>query len=114
MLVLDYIGRYIIIMNMLIPITLFLKDPQSEVCAKVRIQINQRITLTRTGFQATLTLQNGETSSLRNLRVIINIYSYDTNEDSMSKFAIGGSHSLISFDFNSNYQSCNQKTTSSE
>ena len=68
---------------------LLYKNPESGVCAKVRIQILQKITLTRTGFKAELILENGETSDLTNIAVNISIVSYDTNTDSLNKFAIG-------------------------
>lgn len=59
-------------------------------CAKVRIQIQQRMTLTRTGFEATLILENGETSRLSNIKVEILITTFGINSsEATDKFAIG-------------------------
>ena len=42
---------------------------EEGVCAKVRIQISQKVTLTREAFLAKLELENGEASQLTEIRV---------------------------------------------
>jgi len=46
---------------------------QDPICAQVRIQISQEAVLTRTAFEATLTVVNNSDSPLTNLRVDLDI-----------------------------------------
>ncbi|ESN98427.1 hypothetical protein HELRODRAFT_176894 [Helobdella robusta] len=69
-------------------------SPEQGVCAKVRIQIQQHVTLTRTGFEAELQLENGESSDLTNIKIVLEITirgTGNTTNDAIYKFAIGQS-----------------------
>jgi hypothetical protein len=67
---------------------IYLQNPSQGVCAQVRVQIMQKVTLTRTGFDARLELTNGESDRLTAIKVVLSIT--DTNgKDAHSLFAIG-------------------------
>lgn len=65
------------------------QTPDAGVCATVRIQIQQKLVLTRNGFNAHLELDNGETTPLTNIAVEIIIRDFVSNELARDKFAIG-------------------------
>ena len=59
-------------------------------CAKVRVRIVQELVLTREGFNARLEIENGETSSLENINVEIEIRETDGSPELVNdKFSIG-------------------------
>ena len=59
------------------------------VCAKVRIKIEQRVTLTREAFLARLEIENGESETLENIRVEIHIALSSTPLSAEHLFSIG-------------------------
>ena len=67
------------------------EDPDQGVCAKVRIQLQQRLAITREAFRATLVLENGESHTLTNIRVVIHIDDAITKTSSNHLFSIGES-----------------------
>ena len=59
-------------------------------CAKVRVRIVQELVLTRDGFNARFEIENGETSSLENINVEIEIReTYGSPEFVNGRFSIG-------------------------
>ena len=62
---------------------------EDGVCAIVKIQVKQRLTLTREGFIGTLDIENLEKKTLRNIKVEIIITDKSTLEVSTEKFSIG-------------------------
>ena len=64
-------------------------DDKEGVCAKVRIQILQKLAITREAFRARLELENGETDKLTNIRVEIKINDGVPKNYSNHLFAIG-------------------------
>lgn len=58
-------------------------------CAKVRIQIKQRLVLTRSAFSARLELENGEEHELTYIGVEIIIVNTETKELANEMFAFG-------------------------
>jgi len=63
-----------LILSALSAIPVFADNSEQGVCARVRIQISQDVTLTRTAFRATLEIDNApENVSLENLSVTIDI-----------------------------------------
>ena len=79
---------------MRVPICCILQDSDGGrddgVCAKVRVRIVQELVLTRDGFNARLEIENGETSSLENINVVIEIReTYGSLEFVNDRFSIG-------------------------
>lgn len=50
-----------------------------SVCARVRIEINQELTLERQGFEARMNLTNGNSGALTNLSVVVNFADANKN-----------------------------------
>ena len=67
------------------------EDPDEGVCAKVRIQIQQRLAITREAFRARLELENGESQKLSNIKVEIEIHDSVTKKYSNMLFSISKS-----------------------
>ena len=75
-------------------------------CATVKIQLDQRVTLTRTGFKATLVLDNApQNVALSNIKVTLNVTDLKGNDASsvfgistptVSGFAVDGTGALAS------------------
>ena len=64
---------------------LYARSTQSKgVCASVRIQINQKLTLTREAFLATLKLKNEGNDFLSNISVTLTITSLSENNNNYS------------------------------
>ncbi|XP_048252814.1 uncharacterized protein LOC124134850 [Haliotis rufescens] len=60
------------------------------ICAKVRVRIVQELVLTRDAFNARLEIENGEQSSLDNIRVTVNIRAtYGDASSTNDKFSVG-------------------------
>ncbi|XP_076316874.1 uncharacterized protein LOC143229050 isoform X1 [Tachypleus tridentatus] len=71
-------------------VELYQSAPENKgVCAKVRIKIQQELVLTREAFEATLEIENGDTSELRDILVVLRITSANSNENATEHFAIG-------------------------
>ena len=66
-----------------------LQDTEEGVCAKVRIQILQKLVLTRSAFSARLELENGETEQLTNIAVELIISDHSTQSRANDMFSIG-------------------------
>lgn len=66
-----------------------LQDTEEGVCAKVRIQILQKLVLTRSAFSARLEIENGETEQLTNIAVELIISDHSTQSRANDLFSIG-------------------------
>ena len=65
-------------------------QPDSGVCAKVKLEIDQNAVLTRTVFAGTLEVENGSgTSPIQGLRVTLDIRD-DSGADAQSRFVVKG------------------------
>ena len=62
---------------------------QEGVCARVKIVISQRVTLTREGFEAQLQIENSEGNPLRNISVEIFIARASDSSNATHLFSIG-------------------------
>ena len=62
---------------------------EDGVCAIVKIQVKQRLTLTREGFIGTLDIENLEKKTLKNIKVEIIITDKTTLKASTEKFSLG-------------------------
>lgn len=74
------------------------KELQSanRICAKVKLLVEQKLTLTRDAFQVKLEISNGENSALTKINITLDIRSINEMIDSSSHFSVGKAN-LIKF-----------------
>ncbi|CAF3957487.1 unnamed protein product, partial [Rotaria sp. Silwood1] len=65
------------------------KDLPIGICATVTIRIIERITITRQGFDAELTIDNNGEDTLYNVQVTLNIVQRDNQINATDRFSIG-------------------------
>ena len=66
-----------------------LLEGSSGVCATVKLQIDQKMTLTRQAFHGTLTIENGdEHADMRDVKLMLNVHSTDGKIATAKEFAI--------------------------
>ena len=66
-----------------------LSESSSGVCATVKLQIDQKMTLTRQAFHGTLTIENGaEHAAMQDVKLALNIHSVDGKIATAKEFAI--------------------------
>jgi hypothetical protein len=73
------------------------------VCASVVIQINQQFALERTGFQATLTVSNGQPASLDNFTVTLNFADANGNPVAFATDAAPNANGLFYYRVQTGY-----------
>ena len=67
--------------------TSLITKEEEGVCAKVRIQIKQRVTITREAFLARLEIENGESFQLTGIRVEIYVRHTESRQTSTHLFS---------------------------
>ena len=66
-----------------------LMEGSSGVCATIKLQIDQKMTLTRQAFHGTLTIENGaEHAAMQDVKLMLNIHSTDGKIATAKEFAI--------------------------
>ena len=66
-----------------------IKTASGGVCAKVRLQIEQSVVMTRSAFQGTLEIDNGGDASISDIQVTLN-FQDSTNGNAADKFFVEG------------------------
>lgn len=66
-----------------------LSESSSGVCATIKLQIDQKMTLTRQAFHGTLTIENGaEHAAMQDVKLLLNVHSTDGKIATAKEFAI--------------------------